>query len=241
MDATRTERCERCGNTRPGRQYGFWYGSVRTGSNTAGTITGYKVGGQGAAFICDQCLTDRIRRLRRVATFLPAGMAFLLLAVGIADFVIRSEVDGLIAFSGMALLAGPVLAPVLLWQLRKNPDFSPERTGETYAVAARKKDLRAQGYTTFWNQAGYEAMLDAQPAVAGAESGDYSFVRDVSGSVTGIWLRDASQAQNQSLLMALLTKHGVSPTALLGGLRPVPNHRDGGAFVMFGGARAPGE
>jgi hypothetical protein len=72
---------------------------------------------------------------------------------------------------------------------------------------------------------------------------DYSFVRDEKGEVSGVWLRDEAQAQNQELLLALLLKHGVPPTGMLGGFRVVSNTYDdsGGCFVMFGQAPAPGE
>jgi len=72
---------------------------------------------------------------------------------------------------------------------------------------------------------------------------DYSFVKDDEGGVHGIWLRDPSQANDQSLLLALLTQHGHSPMCIARGTRVVPNRYDnsGGCFVMFGSDRAPGE
>ena len=73
--------------------------------------------------------------------------------------------------------------------------------------------------------------------------GDYSFVKDQGGNVCGIWVREPSNAQNLVFLTTLLLKHGHSTDTLTGGYRVVPNSFDanGGCFVMFGSARAPGE
>jgi hypothetical protein len=72
---------------------------------------------------------------------------------------------------------------------------------------------------------------------------DYSFVKDNRGEVHGIWLRDTSQANNKSILIALMTKHGHSLAGIARGTRVVPNRFDGsgGCFVMFGSDKAPGE
>ena len=76
---------------------------------------------------------------------------------------------------------------------------------------------------------------------------DYSFVRGPDGGMCGIWLRDASQAQDRELLMMLMVKHdapeSLSTSALSGDFRVVPNTYDdaGGCFIMFGSAPAPGQ
>ena len=244
-------RCERCGNTRAGSDYEFWYGRISEKTEAFGSVdrttTSYTIGGHDAAFICDQCIADRRRRLRRVAIILPSVMFLVLFGVGLTYWIFEDEVAGFLALGGMAVLAGPVLAPVLLWQLNRNPDFSRQAMGETYAIGARKKDLRKQGFTSFWTRKGYEALrasaTHSQPAIDRSSGGNYSFVRDLHGAVVGMWLRDPAQARNPELLLALLLKHGEPATLALGGSRLVPNTYDasGGTFVMFGGAKAPGE
>jgi hypothetical protein len=75
----------------------------------------------------------------------------------------------------------------------------------------------------------------------------YSLVKDQDGGVCGIWLRDSAQAQDRDMLTMLLIKHGASDnleaSVLAGDFRVVPNTYDdqGGCFVMFGSAPAPGE
>ena len=78
--------------------------------------------------------------------------------------------------------------------------------------------------------------------------GDYSFVKDNSGNVYGIWLREPKVAQNHGLLLALLQKHdhlneSITAAVLTGSYRVVTNTFDdqGGCFVMFGSELAPGE
>jgi cytochrome c biogenesis protein CcmG/thiol:disulfide interchange protein DsbE len=67
---------------------------------------------------------------------------------------------------------------------------------------------------------------------------DYSFVKDHDGNILGLWLRDPSQAQDQNLLIALMTKHGYFDDFLADGYHVEPNIVDnsGGCFVMFGSA-----
>lgn len=68
----------------------------------------------------------------------------------------------------------------------------------------------------------------------------YSIVRDESGRVCGLWLRDAEMAENRDLLSMLLIKHQDGwwvQAALSGQYRIVSCKR--GCFVMFGDAPAP--
>ena len=77
--------------------------------------------------------------------------------------------------------------------------------------------------------------------------GDYSFVKDETGKVVGIWANDPKLVKDRMSLMALHcvcelpTKCGAM--ILLGDYRVVPNtfDRAGGWFVMLGSALAPGE
>lgn len=76
---------------------------------------------------------------------------------------------------------------------------------------------------------------------------DYSMVREKSGKVLGLWLRNPEDAQNRDLLSMLLIKHNLPndlcAVVLEGGYRVVPNTFDdaGGCFVMFESEPAPGE
>ncbi|NQT71854.1 MAG: hypothetical protein HQ553_03670 [Chloroflexi bacterium] len=76
---------------------------------------------------------------------------------------------------------------------------------------------------------------------------DYSMVRDKSGNVNGLWLRDPEAAQNRDLLSFLLIDESLPDeliaAVLAGSYRVVPNTFDnaGGCFVIFGSAPAPGE
>jgi len=76
---------------------------------------------------------------------------------------------------------------------------------------------------------------------------DIAIIRDKSGGISGLWLRQADAAYNRDLLsMILIRFNAVEDTrfALLrGDYRVVPNTNDdqGGCFVMFGSAVAPGE
>lgn len=72
--------------------------------------------------------------------------------------------------------------------------------------------------------------------------GDYGRVFGADGEVIGFWFESAHHANDSALIGALQLKHDLSH--LVGtGHRVVSNTVDdaGGLFVMFGGARAPGE
>ena len=73
---------------------------------------------------------------------------------------------------------------------------------------------------------------------------NYSLVRDDTGTVVGLWLRDPqdADASRKGYIEALLMKHG-APHLIVAPRRIVPNkvNNDGGSFVMFGSQRAPGE
>lgn len=76
--------------------------------------------------------------------------------------------------------------------------------------------------------------------------GDYSFVNDDRGDICGLWLRDSNLTTSKNTISMLLIKHGADnlvESALSGNFRIVPNSYDeqGGVFVMFGSAPAPGE
>ncbi len=85
---------------------------------------------------------------------------------------------------------------------------------------------------------------------------DYSFVKDPSGQVVGLWLRDTQLSRNTMHLVTLLKKHqghsaevrvpigdDLIKMVISQNYRVVPNDfdRQGGCFVMFGQALAPGE
>ena len=85
---------------------------------------------------------------------------------------------------------------------------------------------------------------------------DYSFVKDASGQVVGLWLRDTEKSKNRIVILTLLMQHkgrlaelrkpisdDLVNMASSGNYRVVPNNFDhqGGCFVMFGQALAPGE
>lgn len=74
---------------------------------------------------------------------------------------------------------------------------------------------------------------------------DYSWVKDQSGSICGIWLKDPSNIQKRGYVETLLVlncQHLLGPY-LRKMYRTVPNkvNSEGGCFVMFGSAKAPGE
>jgi len=75
---------------------------------------------------------------------------------------------------------------------------------------------------------------------------DYSLVKDSSGKVSGIWIKDPTVLDKPGYVETLLFKE--SAPYLLGdylakSYRKVTNNvnSDGGCFIMFGGAYAPGE
>ena len=76
---------------------------------------------------------------------------------------------------------------------------------------------------------------------------DYSMVKDRSGNVCGLWLRDSKTARDPELLAALLIIHDLpdelSVAVMTGSYRVVANTVDdaGGCFVMIGSAPVPGE
>ena len=75
---------------------------------------------------------------------------------------------------------------------------------------------------------------------------DYSFVRDGSGAVCGLWLRDPSALDKPGMVETLLVMNNqdhLLSAYLSKRYRKVPNQYDhtGGCFVMFGSVRAPGE
>jgi hypothetical protein len=74
---------------------------------------------------------------------------------------------------------------------------------------------------------------------------DYSFVRDQSGTASGIWLRDPSTLEKEGSVEVLLSLNASNllDDYLAKKYRIVNNEFDsqGGCFVMFGSAKAPGE
>lgn len=77
--------------------------------------------------------------------------------------------------------------------------------------------------------------------------GRYSFVKDQTGSICGIWLQDAGYAQNREHLVMFTIAESLSMDVYInvqeGNYRVVANTFDnaGGCFVMFGSTPAPGE
>jgi hypothetical protein len=75
---------------------------------------------------------------------------------------------------------------------------------------------------------------------------DYALIRDQHRNVCGLWLKRTEDAKNRNLLSMLLQKENADELlvrALAGNYRTVPNDFDcnGGCFIMFGSAKAPGE
>lgn len=75
---------------------------------------------------------------------------------------------------------------------------------------------------------------------------DYSFVKDQSGNICGMWLRDPSSLQKPGSVEVLLTLNNCQHLLheyLSKSYRKVPNNfnSDGGCFIMFGSTKAPGE
>jgi hypothetical protein len=72
---------------------------------------------------------------------------------------------------------------------------------------------------------------------------DFSFVKDQHGKVSGVWVKNRADADDQVYIITLFLRGGLSTNAISGGHRIVPNNVDGngGYFVMLGTARAPGE
>ncbi|MEZ4592927.1 MAG: HEAT repeat domain-containing protein [Chloroflexota bacterium] len=75
---------------------------------------------------------------------------------------------------------------------------------------------------------------------------DYSFIRDQNNTVVGIWFGDPSNATPEMVATALEWKKAMNSKQIaiaIASSRVVPNNFDsnGGCFVMFGEAKAPGE
>lgn len=75
---------------------------------------------------------------------------------------------------------------------------------------------------------------------------DYSWVKDQSGNICGMWLKDPGALKKPGSVEALLMINNCEH--LLGAYlgkryRTVPNkaNSEGGCFVMFGSSKAPGE
>lgn len=72
---------------------------------------------------------------------------------------------------------------------------------------------------------------------------DFAFVKDQSGKIAGVWVKNRTDAEDQVYIITLFIRGGLSTDAIAGSHRVVPNNVDsqGGYFVMLGSARAPGE
>lgn len=74
---------------------------------------------------------------------------------------------------------------------------------------------------------------------------DYSLVKDESGNVCGIWLKDPTNLDKTGYIETLLVKNcgHLLNDYLAKRYRKVQNNYDsaGGCFVMFSSAKAPGE
>jgi len=75
----------------------------------------------------------------------------------------------------------------------------------------------------------------------------YEMVYDTKRQVIGFWFQDPDKAKNRELVLMLMYQEGLpmDKTSLVrsGNYRVVPNKFDGngGCFLMFGSAKAPGE
>ena len=72
---------------------------------------------------------------------------------------------------------------------------------------------------------------------------DFAFVKDQNGKVSGLWVKDRTDAEDRAYLITLFLRGGLAPDAISAGHRIVPNTVDsnGGCFVMLGSTKAPGE
>lgn len=72
---------------------------------------------------------------------------------------------------------------------------------------------------------------------------DFSFIKDQNGKVSGVWVKNRADADDQVYIITLFLRGGLSTDAIAGDHRIVPNTVDsnGGYFVMLGSARAPGK
>jgi hypothetical protein len=72
---------------------------------------------------------------------------------------------------------------------------------------------------------------------------DFSFIMDQNGKVSGVWVKNRADADDQVYIITLFLRGGLSTDGIAGIHRIVPNKFDGngGYFVMLGSARAPGE
>jgi hypothetical protein len=72
---------------------------------------------------------------------------------------------------------------------------------------------------------------------------DFAFVKDQNGKVSGIWVKNRADAEDQVYIMSLFVRGGLSTDTIAGGYRIVPNTVDGngGCFVMLGTVKVPGE
>jgi tetratricopeptide (TPR) repeat protein len=71
----------------------------------------------------------------------------------------------------------------------------------------------------------------------------FSYVKDSTGKIYGVWVKNEADANNQTYAITLFLRGGLTSEKITGNLRAVPNRVDnkGGYFVMLGSYPAPGE
>jgi len=147
-------KCDKCHRERAnGQEYSFQYGNKggttyqdSMWTNTRTYRTSIRIHGTETAWICNRCVN--LRYVFALAFVLPAALFLVFAGVYVA-------VDGFgwdtCCFGGFGVLAGIGLLFFARWMRRE--------FGEELAISAKKKALRAQGYSAFFTGFRY-SMLD---------------------------------------------------------------------------------
>ncbi len=145
--------CAKCHHERAtGREYRFFYGTKGPSTTYRNydtmqkvTSTPYKIAGQGAAWVCDGCVTLH-QLLYLVGVLFLVGM-FVAVAVNSAQEGNTANVYGC---SGIGLI-GLVIGLYAVVTGRAE-------AGEMVAISTQKKGLRGQGHNAFLTAKRYENM-----------------------------------------------------------------------------------
>lgn len=160
-------RCSKCGQ-RPGSEYAFYFGN-KVGSmstlsgNQRTTQVQYAMGGRGTAFVCESCITQKVRSrfLLAIGLLLLAGLALVgILAMepivgravwqeGISHTLLSLAQIAVYCVAAASFLRGIVAVVELIGTRRAE-------VGQQIALDSQKQALfDFNGYDSFWTERAY--------------------------------------------------------------------------------------
>ncbi|GEM_PF-5894383 len=156
------QTCEKCGQQ--GNIYAFHFGkkqseTSQTFGNKTIYTTKYNVAGKIAAAACNKCI--RRRRIIRLVVFglmITAAVGIALWASGWDQFKDRARISEVVRLQMMTFGVAGILGLIGLLGVFPNLFASKTTYAENFIIALKKRELRKQGFDTFWNTKNFSKL-----------------------------------------------------------------------------------